>query len=341
MSIVIKNNSGEPVSRALVIDKIPKYTKSTSDPIAIISIPPKSAVTISYKVKLLAPGTHTFSDVVIIVSDFLGYFAEELSHSDRLTIVALPQEIRGELGMKSLQKVVGVYTAGKAVGGLYDLANIRDYTPGDNVKKIIWSAYAKTGKLMVREDLGEARAKVLLLIDIRPHAWLIGETPNTLAHIQSRFVASLVDFLTRNGMEVDAIVCSGIMPKVVANLRGGEESLYRIFSLIDAGGGCNSQLNGFINAIGYIDKELSQYDIVILLTNPITLSLDEPTNLRDLAASLERLFIAMPMFKYDDVMGRDTIVKLLNGISETLGETLIGMEFSEEGFEIIYGGGKP
>ncbi|MEM1608780.1 MAG: DUF58 domain-containing protein, partial [Ignisphaera sp.] len=147
MSIVIKNSSGEPISRVLVIDKTPRYAKSTSDPIAMISIPPNSAVTISYKVKLLAPGTHTFSDVVIIVSDFLGYFAEELSYSDRLTVVALPQEIRGELGMKSLQKVVGVYTAGKAVGGLYDLANIRDYTPGDNVKKIIWSAYAKTGKL--------------------------------------------------------------------------------------------------------------------------------------------------------------------------------------------------
>ncbi|MEL9940384.1 MAG: DUF58 domain-containing protein [Ignisphaera sp.] len=341
MSIVIKNSSGEPISRVLVIDKTPRYAKSTSDPIAMISIPPNSAVTISYKVKLLAPGTHTFSDVVIIVSDFLGYFAEELSYSDRLTVVALPQEIRGELGMKSLQKVVGVYTAGKAVGGLYDLANIRDYTPGDNVKKIIWSAYAKTGKLVVREDLGETRAKILLLIDIRPHAWLIGETPNTLAHIQLRFAASLVNFLTRNGMEVDAIVCSGIMPKVVANLRGGEESLYRIFSLIDAGGGCNSQLNGFINAIGYIDKELSQYDIAILLTNPITLSLDEPTNLRGLVTSLERLFIAMPMFKYDNVMGRDDIAKLLNGVSETLGETLIGMEFSEEGFEIIYGGEKP
>ncbi|MEM1608941.1 MAG: hypothetical protein QXG81_06710, partial [Ignisphaera sp.] len=126
-----------------------------------------------------------------------------------------------------------------------------------------------------------------------------------------------------------------------ANLRGGEESLYKIFSLIDAGGGCNSQLNGFINAIGYIDKELSQYDIAILLTNPITLSLDEPTNLRGLVTSLERLFIAMPMFKYDNVMGRDDIAKLLNGVSETLGETLIGMEFSEEGFEIIYGGEKP
>ncbi|MEM0027560.1 MAG: DUF58 domain-containing protein [Ignisphaera sp.] len=341
MSIVIRNNSEESISRALVIDKIPRYTESASDPIAVISIPPKSAITISYKVKLLAPGTHAFSDVTIIVSDFLGYFAEELSYSDRLTIVTLPQEVRGELSMKSLQKVVGVYIAGKAIGGLYDLANMRDYTPGDNVKKIIWSAYAKTGKLMVREDLGETKAKVLLLIDVRPHTWFIGKTPNTLAHIQLRFAASLVNFLTRNGMVVDAVVCSGIMPKVVVNLRGGEEALYRIFSLIDVGGGCSSQLNSFIDATSYIDKEPSQYDIIILLTNPITLSLDEPANLRELVVVLERLFIVMPMFRYDEFMERDAIAKLLDRISKTLGGALIGIEFSEEGFEIIYGEGKP
>lgn len=340
MSIVIKNNSEQPISRALIIDKTPSYVEPVTDPIVIVSLPPKSAVTISYKVKLLAPGTHTFSNVIIIISDFLGYFAEDLSYSDMATIVALPQEIRGELDIKSLQRVVGVYTMGKAVGGLYDIINIREYTPGDNVKKIIWSTYARTGKLMVREDLGETKAKILLLIDIRPHTWLIGEVPNTLAHIQLRFAASLINFLTRNGIDVDAIVCSGIMPKVVSSIRGDEESLYRILSLIDAGGGCSSQLDSFVDAIRYIDKEPSQYDMTILLTNPITLLLDEPANLRELAASLEKLFIVMPMFRYSEYIDKDAIIKLLEGVSEAMGSTLIGVEFSEDSFEIMYGGKK-
>jgi len=75
--------------------------------------------------------------LLFIVSDFLGYFSEEYSYSDRLSIVVLPQEMKGELGMKTLQRFVGIYIVGKSVDGLYDLANIRDYVPGNNIKKII------------------------------------------------------------------------------------------------------------------------------------------------------------------------------------------------------------
>jgi len=189
---------------------------------------------------------------------------------------------------------------------------------------------------MVREGWCESKAKVLLLIDLKSYLWLIGEAPNTLVHIQLRFDESLANFLIKNDAVTDVIVCSKIMPKIITNTRNVDKTLYKVFSIIDTGKGCYSSINSFVTAANYLDKESSQYDLTILVTNPILLALESPENLLELGVTFEKLFIAMPMFKYSNYIDQSTIFKLLNGISKTLGNVLIGIEFSKERFELLY-----
>lgn len=43
---------------------------------------------------------------------------------------------------------------------------LREYTPGDSAKKIIWKHYAKSGKLMVREEIRETNMRLWLMQDL-------------------------------------------------------------------------------------------------------------------------------------------------------------------------------
>lgn len=335
VSITIDNRGLDAVPRALVMDILPKYVKARVKPLTIISIPNQTSVTIDYKAIVEAPGVHQFDRVIMVASDFLGYFTEELYYTARGYIVALPLVSRTSIGVKTLQKIIGMNTMGKAVGGLYDIAEIREYQPGDSIKKIVWSAYAKTGRLMVRDDYGESRARVLLLIDIRPWAWAIGSIPNTLAHVQLRFAASLLTTMLRSGLVVDVAICSELMPKVVPYQgKGHETALYRIFSVLDAGGGCQSTASIFTNVINYIGRSVLSYDLVVLITNPLILALENPDDVATLGEVFEKLLIAMPMFRYEEYLSKESISKLLNSVEEVLGGSLIGIEFSEEGFEV-------
>jgi len=224
---------------------------------------------------------------------------------------------------------------GKAIGGLYDIADIREYQPGDNIKKIVWSAYAKMGKLMVREDYGESRARILLLIDIRPWVWNIGSTPNTLAHVQLRFASSLLAAMLRSGLVVDTAICSELMPKVMPYQgEDYEGTAYRIFSVLDAGEGCHSPMNVFTNVPSYIGRSTTSYDLVVLITNPLALALENPRDFTALGEVFNKLLIAMPMFRYEEYLSKESILKLLNRVAEVLGGSLLDIEFSEEGFEV-------
>uniref|UniRef100_A0A7C4BCB8 DUF58 domain-containing protein n=1 Tax=Ignisphaera aggregans TaxID=334771 RepID=A0A7C4BCB8_9CREN len=335
ITLTIDNRGLDAIPRALVVDIPPRYAEARAKPIAITSIPPRASISITYRVTLMAPGTHPFDKVVIIASDFLGYFTEELHYSAKGYVTALPLVARVDISMKTVQKVLGVNVMGRAIGGLYDIADIREYQPGDNIKKIVWSAYAKMGKLMVREDYGESRARILLLIDIRPWVWGIGSIPNTLAHIQLRFASSLLAAMLRSGLVVDTAICSELMPKVMPYQGEDYESTaYRIFSVLDAGEGCHSPMSVFTNVPSYIGRSAASYDLVVLITNPLALALENPRDFTALGEVFNKLLIAMPMFRYEEYLSKESILKLLKRVAEVLGGSLVDIEFSEEGFEV-------
>ena len=55
-----------------------------------------------------------------------------------------------------------------------------------------------------------------------------------------------------------------------------------------------TQLDSFAAAAKHLDKEPSQYDLIIFVTNPILLALEDLENLLELSVAFEKLFIAMP-----------------------------------------------
>ncbi|MEM1844214.1 MAG: DUF58 domain-containing protein [Ignisphaera sp.] len=341
MKIIIENGSDITFPRVILKDIIPQLVSSDpAKPVFSIVIPSKSSLAIEYKVKPLVPGVHDFQVFDVIISDALGYFYENVSIESRDSLVVLPLYSSTSIDVKSLQRMMGIALKGKAIGGAFELANIRDYVVGDDTRKILWKIYAKTGKLMVREDFGETRAKVLVLIDMKKNLWSIGEPPNTLAQIQLRYARSLIDYLVRNRCTVDVALCSGLVPKVARNFEEKTiESLYNIMSVLPVGGGCESPLSVFIDSVYHLGRVPEFYDIVILVTNPLSLVTESIDSLNSLMETFPgKLVVTIPRYRYDEIVEEELLKNFLKSIATIIERGGIGLVISEEEMSVTHRG---
>lgn len=332
--ILIENKGSISLPRITLIDLVPKFIEtSPRRPIFRIVVPPRLSIEVKYRARILTPGVHDFQSVLIVFSDVLGFFSEEKEILCKNSIVALPLSTAVNIELRSLQRILGVAVKGRAIGGTYDLANIREYIAGDDYRKILWKVYARTGKLMVREDFGETAARVLVLIDIRKHMWDIGLIPNTLAQVQLRYARSLVEYLARSRCTIDIALCSGLVPKVTRNAEKSiAEAVYNLISVLPAGEGCESPVSVFTDSIRYLGRTLEQYDAVILITNPISIALDygvdELNKLLSLFAG--KIVLAMPRFNYETLVDGEKLKMLLKELTAIVENIGLGVELSDE-----------
>ena len=85
-----------------------------------------------------------------------------------------------------------------------ELLNLREYAPGDDLRRVHWKSTARHQRLMIRQDESRRRAPVLLLLDVR-----------TAAHDRASFelaveaVASLATSLENDQRRVEVRTTSG------------------------------------------------------------------------------------------------------------------------------------
>lgn len=341
VSLVLRNRSNSLYPMVLIYDQLPKFVVANpSKGVFKAVLPPRGSIVIEYGVKPLTPGVHEFKGTVLRFSDTLGYFHETIEVDNRSFLVVLPLSTHVNIKLKSLQRILGVAVEGKAVGGMYDLANIREYVANDDPRRILWKVYAKTGKLMVREDFGETFTKVLLLIDMREYLWHMGLPPNTLAQIQLRYARSLVEFLARNRCAIDIAICSGATPKVMRNAeRDPVNAIYSMVSILPVEGGCESPISIFTSSVHHLGRDPEYYDAVLLVTNPISLildgSLEDLENLSKIFPG--RLILTIPRYRYDELVERDKLHMFLTALSTITERTGMSLVISDEDL-YIYGG---
>ncbi len=331
VAIEITNRCNEHIPLLTVKDMPPPYAKPLDDPVFRFSMPPHTSAVLKYRVRIEAPGVHLFDRVQLYVSDALQLFADTVTISARETFTAIPRSVKSATIEKSQWNVIGIKLRGQALYGLYDLANIREYTSSDDIRKILWRVYARLGKLMVREDYGETRARALVVIDLRDYLWSIGTSPNTLAHLQLRLGLSIVDQLLDSGSTVDVALCGETVPKIIENLtKQHRERIYELFMALTPGHGCKTTLVDVVRTTIRRCGGVQRYDAVILVMNPITLALDGPGILRQLVVETSgKLALALPLHDYSEFMTQDELIKLLSRASSMLERAGLGLYLLE------------
>jgi uncharacterized protein (DUF58 family) len=105
-----------------------------------------------------------------------------------------------------------------------DLADIREYEPGDDVRYIDWNVSARMDTPYVRQYLEDREVTAHFLLDLSPSVDF--GTVNTLKRDQLvDFVALLARLLTRHGNKVGAVLYAGKVERTVPAATGRNQVL--------------------------------------------------------------------------------------------------------------------
>ncbi len=159
----------------------------------------------------------------VIFEDEPGFFYEELSlKEEKLLVLPSARSIREALKIK--RQVKAIAEVEKALGiGLetLDFKELRDFRPGDDVRKIDWKSTSRLGELMVKEFYRETLSEIYLLINVDRK--FRRELRNLKVDYLVLITAQLVEYFRRFGYMVNGIAYDeDKIVKLVPNPRSGK-----------------------------------------------------------------------------------------------------------------------
>jgi uncharacterized protein (DUF58 family) len=175
-------------------------------------------------------GGHLLGPAFARVSDPFDFLRWEAIAATRPQVRAYPREdvLRRIVKPAETQVFAGNELARRKGEGI-EFADLRQWTPGDAVKRINWRASARRGELIVNETHPDRNTDVILFVDSFAEARHDGEGTLDLA---VRATAALADAYVRRRDRVGLIGFGGILRWLLPG--GGTVQLYRIVdALID------------------------------------------------------------------------------------------------------------
>jgi uncharacterized protein (DUF58 family) len=115
-------------------------------------------------------------------------------------------------------------------GGGLDLADLREYQPHDDVRRIDWNVTARLQQPHVRQFLEDRDVTAWFVIDASPSLHF-GSGSRSKQQVQLEWVAVLARLLARHGNRVGALIY-GSGPARVLPARGGREQVLRIIQAL-------------------------------------------------------------------------------------------------------------
>jgi uncharacterized protein (DUF58 family) len=187
----------------------------------LVELGPGEETLVEFEVRA-APGLHVLGRIEALASDPLGLFEATLVVDKRLFLYVIPSTVGGG-GVSSRLERHGVEEVYSRLyrGVSLEFYEIREYVPGDDPRRIVWSATARTGKLMVREDLVELSAKTHMVIDLSREMW-IGEPGNTPGDHAMRIALTIARILARGSSVVGFTIFDGEMWRIEPPQHGGK-----------------------------------------------------------------------------------------------------------------------
>jgi uncharacterized protein (DUF58 family) len=139
----------------------------------------------------------------------------------------LPSELLKKLEFNILRRLDG-FLFGNYTGVFYgpslDLAEVREYQPGDEVRRIDWNVTARTGTVHVRQYREEHELTAWLVIDLSA-SMNFGTRRVLKREMALEFAATAAAIMTRHGDKVGAFIVSENGTSIVLPKSGRKQTL--------------------------------------------------------------------------------------------------------------------
>lgn len=206
VSIELRNMGRIPRFVVSVRDSLSRFLRS-EDPVEAVvpQLWPGEEIALCYEVRALKRGAHVLGPLQISVSDPFGVFQRNIPLQEQGEAVVYPRPVPlgGEVG-RSGSEVRGGATGERARGSESGLEfyGIRDYRPGDELRRIHWPATAHHGRLTVLEFDRGGSENLVVLLDTKAGTEF-GTGAETSLDVGVRVAASLIHWV----LESEGMAC--------------------------------------------------------------------------------------------------------------------------------------
>jgi uncharacterized protein (DUF58 family) len=158
----------------------------------------------------------------------------------------------------------GDYT-GIFYGPSLDLAEVREYQPGDEVKRIDWNVTARMNRLFVRQYLEERELTAWLLVDLSP-SMVFGTRRQMKRELATEFAGVAAYIITRHGDKVGCMAFPGRHLPVLPP-RAGRVQALRIMHLLNSAGEGDAGLTNLAEAIRAAGRLLRRRRLIFIISD--------------------------------------------------------------------------
>ena len=184
-------------------------------------------VTFTYSAVPTKRGDHMIGPVRVRATDPLGLFEFRCSYPILSRVIAFPSPIR----LRELRSVTGgefgdyQFDGAGSKGSGIDFHGVREYQPGDELRRVYWKSTAKHNRLNVIEFEHSLAQDTLIAIDLR-RGGETGRGPFSALECGVRIAAGIASDAVASGSSV-RLVCGGIEGPAATFGRGADH-LYSI-----------------------------------------------------------------------------------------------------------------
>ncbi|MEM2971635.1 MAG: DUF58 domain-containing protein [Candidatus Bathyarchaeia archaeon] len=207
VKLEVTNKSEEKIDFLEIYDKLPAElcpTEGTNH--LIISLDAQEKMELTYEILCNKRGMHEIGPTYLRTRDPLGFSFNESTKPTIVRLHVLPKIEKlksGDLPFKRTGQWPGViHSTRKGVG--MEFYGLRDYFPGDDLRRVGWKASARMGKLVTIENESERSTDIVIILDATSDLSL-GDNSETLLEYCVRAVGSLASLLLSLGNQVSVI----------------------------------------------------------------------------------------------------------------------------------------
>lgn len=251
VSIEIVNSSSNSVYNVEIEDIYPDTMNLIGGSNHIVTyIPARGERRVTYHLRTKMIGRHRFGNIVFTLRDIYGLFFYRMERELNDVVKVYPKipEPTGVIATLPGSRTLTGASHSSRKGGGYEFADLREYVPGDELRRIDWKAYGRLRRLLIKEYDAESTANVIIILDATP-SMLYGVIGERKIDYAARTIAYLTKYLTRRRDYLGFIYFDGRISKVVplspANISSPQ--IIRILADMDTAGWVDKR--GFPRAI--------------------------------------------------------------------------------------------
>lgn len=185
-----------------------------------------------------------------------------------MTVMETPEKVLRRLEFKVIRRLDGFLFGdyrGIFYGPSLDLAEVREYQPGDEVKRIDWNVTARMNRLFIRQYLEERELTAWLLVDLSP-SMAFGTRRHLKREIAAEFAAVAAYIITRHGDKVGCLAFPGRTLPVVPP-RAGRVQALRILQVLTRAGLGEGGLTNLAGALRHAGRLLRRRRLLFLISD--------------------------------------------------------------------------